>query len=107
VGIFEELIEIWLNEVCDNNSLLIGLLQVIAKPVQHEPLYTTVYFFSPGILLLIEDCPLSAKEKNKIKNILYCKILGSLMWLQVVTRLDLAFVVSLLTYFAHKPGKAY
>ena len=29
------------------------------------------------------------------------------MWLQVVTRLDLAFVVSLLTYFAHKPGKAY
>jgi len=45
MGIFEELIEIWLNEVCDNNSLLTGLLQVIAKPVQHEPLSTTVYFF--------------------------------------------------------------
>jgi len=68
------------------------------------PLFTS---FSPGILLSIEDCPLSAEEENKIKDIPYYKILGSLMWFQVAIRLDLAFVVSLLTYFAHKPSKAY
>jgi len=29
------------------------------------------------------------------------------MWLQVATRLDLAFSVNILAHFAHNPGKAY
>jgi len=61
----------------------------------------------PGIILSIEDCPATPDEENKMKDTLFWKALGLLMWLQVTTRLDLAFSVNILARFAHNPGKAH
>jgi len=37
----------------------------------------------PGLLLTTENCPNIPEEANKIKNIPYWEVLGSLMWLQI------------------------
>ena len=60
-----------------------------------------------GLSLTIEDGPSSEKEKEEMMKIPYHKALGSLMWLQVATRPDLAFAVGLLARFAHNPGKEH
>jgi len=38
-----------------------------------------------GLVLLAEDCPKTQEEINKMKNVPYREVLGSLMWLQVAT----------------------
>ena len=60
-----------------------------------------------GLSLTIEDGPLSEEEKKEMMKIPYYEALGSLMWLQVATRPDLAFVIGLLARFAHNPGKEH
>ena len=42
-----------------------------------------------------------------MKRVLYQEAPGSLIWLQVVTRLDLSFAVNLLSCFATNPERAY
>jgi len=37
----------------------------------------------------------------------YCEALGSLMWLQVVTHLDLTYAVNILFRFSHNPGRSH
>ena len=62
---------------------------------------------SPGTVLLSEDCPITPDEENEMKKIPFREALGSLMWLQVVTRPDLTFSVNMLAGFAHNPGIAH
>ena len=62
---------------------------------------------SPGTVLSIEDCPTTPDEENEMKNTPFREALGSLMWLQVATRPDLAFSVNILARFAHNPGMAH
>jgi len=62
---------------------------------------------SPSLILSIEDCPTTPDEANEMKNISFCKALGSLMWLQVATRPNLAFSVNKLAFFSHNPGRAH
>jgi len=62
---------------------------------------------SPGLILSIKDCPTTPDEADEMKNIPFCEALGSLMWLQVATRPDLAFSVNKLACFSHNPGRAH
>ena len=43
-------------------------------------------------------------EREKIKNIPYASIVGSIMYDQVFTRPDIAFVVSMLGRYQNNPG---
>ena len=58
-------------------------------------------------MLLIEDCPATPDEENKMKDTPFQEALGLLMWLQVATRPDLAFSVNILAHYAYNPGKAH
>jgi len=60
-----------------------------------------------GISLSIDNCPTSIEEENEMKEVPYQEALGPLIWLQVATRSDLSFAVSLLGHFAHNLGKEY
>jgi len=62
---------------------------------------------SPGLILSIEDCPITPDEADEMKDIPFCKALGLLMWLQVATRPDLAFSVNKLAHFSYNPGRAH
>jgi len=61
----------------------------------------------PGLVLLVEDCPFIPNEVNEMKNMPFCETLGSLMWLQVATRPDLAYSINKLTCFTYNPGKTH
>jgi len=71
---------------------------------QCAPLSTSL---PTGISLSIDDCPTSIEEENEMKEVPYREALGLLMWLQVATRPDLSFAVSLLGHFAHNPDKEH
>jgi len=62
---------------------------------------------SPGLILSIEDCPTTPDEADEMKNIPFHEVLGSLMWLQVAIRPDLAFSVNKLARFSHNLGRAH
>jgi len=42
-----------------------------------------------------------------MKDILYCKVLSSLMWLQVTIWLDLSYAINVLSCFTHNLGKPH
>ena len=44
----------------------------------------------------LNQCPKNDFEKEQMKNIPYASVVGSIMYVQVCTRLDIAFVVSML-----------
>jgi len=60
-----------------------------------------------GISLSSNDRLDTEKGKEEMKRVLYQEAPGSLIWLQVVTRLDLSFAVNLLSCFATNPERAY
>jgi len=61
----------------------------------------------PGITLSIKNSPETQDEADEMKGVPYHEALGSLMWLQVTTCLDLSYIVNLLSHFAHNPGQAH
>ena len=61
----------------------------------------------PGLLLTAEDCPNTPEEADEMKDIPYREALGSFMWLQVATQPDITYSVTLLSQFAHNPGKSH
>jgi len=60
-----------------------------------------------GLSLTIKDCPSLDEEVKEMMKIPYREALGSLIWLQVAIRPDLAFTVGLLARFVHNPGKEH
>ena len=64
-------------------------------------------FLPPSLVLSAEDCPSIPDEVDEMKNMPFREALGSLMWLQVATRLDLVYSVNKLARFAHNPGKTH
>jgi len=62
---------------------------------------------SPSLILLIENYSTIPDETDEMKNIPFHKALGSLMWLQVATRPDLAFSVNKLAHFSYNLGRAH
>ena len=57
-------------------------------------------------LSVVADCPeTGSQEQTEMKKYPYRSILGSLLYISVITRPDIAFIVNSLARFAHNPGK--
>ncbi|KAL0349400.1 UNVERIFIED_CONTAM: Retrovirus-related Pol polyprotein from transposon TNT 1-94 [Sesamum angustifolium] len=52
----------------------------------------------------IHQSPQNSLEENQMKNIPYAPIVGSLMYVQVCTRPDIAFAVGMLGKYQSNPG---
>ena len=55
----------------------------------------------------LNQCPKNDFEREQMKNISYASAVGSLMYAQVCTRLDIAFVVGMLGRYQSNPGMDY
>jgi hypothetical protein len=61
----------------------------------------------PSLQLSHSQSPCTVTEIAEMKNILYRATVGSLMYLAIGTRPDIAFTVSTVTQFSAEPGKAH
>jgi len=52
----------------------------------------------------LKQCPKNDYEREKMKNIPYASVVGSLMYAQVCTRLDIAFAVGMLGRYLSNPS---
>ena len=57
-----------------------------------------------GDKLSLNQCPKNDLEKESMKNIAYASVVGSLMYAQVCTRLDIAYAVRMLGRYQSNPG---
>ena len=57
-----------------------------------------------GERLSKDQCPKIDRERMAMKNVRYSSAMGSLMYAQVCTRFDIAFVVGVLDRFMSNPG---
>ncbi|KAG9458306.1 hypothetical protein H6P81_002814 [Aristolochia fimbriata] len=57
-----------------------------------------------GDMFSMNQCPKNNLEKEQMKNIPYTSVVGSLMYVQVCTRPDIAFVVGMLGRYQSNPG---
>ena len=53
------------------------------------------------------QCPQNDIERDQMKAIPYSSVVGSLMYAQVCTRLDIAFVVSMLGKYLSDPSQSH
>ena len=63
--------------------------------------------FEPRCKLSKSTEPATADEKKEMATIPYCEALGSIMYLAVATRPDLAYPVQVLSQFMTNPGIAH
>jgi len=61
----------------------------------------------PGLLLTTDNCPNIPDKITEMKNTSYREVLGSLIWLQVITQPDISYAVTLLSHFVHNPEKSH
>ena len=54
-----------------------------------------------------KQCPLSDEERNEMKKVPYASAVGSLMYVMVCTRPDIAHVVGMVSQFLSNPGKEH
>ena len=52
----------------------------------------------------LSQCPKNELEREHMKNIPYASVVGSIMYAQVCTRPDIAFVVGMLGRYQSNPG---
>ncbi|XP_071689318.1 secreted RxLR effector protein 161-like [Rutidosis leptorrhynchoides] len=57
-----------------------------------------------GDTLSIRECPQTPQEKQKMKNVPYASAVGSLMYAMMCTRLDICFVVGMVSRYQSNPG---
>ncbi|GKC24312.1 retrovirus-related pol polyprotein from transposon TNT 1-94 [Tanacetum coccineum] len=57
------------------------------------------------IKVSLEDCPSSDWEVERMSNVLYVNVVGSLMYLMVCTRPDITYVVSIVSKYLANPSK--
>ena len=55
----------------------------------------------------IGQCPWNDIERDKMKAVLYSSVVGSLLYAQVCTRFDIAFVVGVLGRYLSDPGQIH
>lgn len=63
--------------------------------------------FPSGVKLTKDDCPRTDKEISEMKNYPYHALIGSLLYLTVWSRPDLAYHVNALAQFSSNPGKRH
>jgi len=61
----------------------------------------------PGVILTKGMGPTTAEDRAFIADKPYCKLLGSIMYAQIVTQPDLSYAMSMLRKFASNPGHAH
>ena len=61
----------------------------------------------PSLKLTSEQCPQTADEKAEMQNIPYINAVGSLLYLAIMTRPDIAYAASVLARFNSNPGLAH
>ena len=66
-----------------------------------DPVFTPM---EPGLTLSIEDSPTTKDERAAMQGYPYKELVGSLVWLAVVSRFDIAFATSYLGHFSANPG---
>ena len=54
-----------------------------------------------------ENCPTSVEDKQEMRRVFYRELIGTLNWVAVGTRPDIAFVVSQLAQFLENPGRVH
>ena len=66
---------------------------------------------SPSVVSIVKgdrfdlnQCPKNDFERKQMKNISYASVVGSLMYAQVCTRPNIAFVVRMLERYQSNPG---
>ena len=52
----------------------------------------------------LNQCPKNDFEKEKMKNIPYVSVVGNIMYVQVCTKPDITFIVSMLERYQSNPG---
>jgi len=61
----------------------------------------------PGLKLSKDQCPSTVEEVKEMKKIPYIQAVGSLMYLAIATRPDIAYAVGVLARFSSNPGPAH
>ena len=80
-----------------------------SKPLSYKAVMGSIHTIAivplpTGIILDNEMSPKTKSEKKEMSDKPYRPILGSVMWGQLTTHLDLSFSVSLLAIFQANPG---
>ena len=70
-----------------------------AKPVKTP--------IEPGTQYSKEQSPLTPNQVAKMKGVPYNEAIGSILWPAVVSRLDIAYVVGILSQFMQNPGPVH
>jgi hypothetical protein len=60
-----------------------------------------------GVRIILEQCPKTQEETKDMAPIPYVIVVGSLMYVMVCTRLDIAHVVGVLSKYMSIPGKEH
>ena len=60
-----------------------------------------------GMILSVDQSPATPMQVMRMHEIPYAEVISSVLWLVVVSRLDAAFTVSLLSQFIQNPGPAH
>jgi len=60
-----------------------------------------------GVMLSTKQCPKTQEEEEDMSHVPYESVVGSLMYVMVCTRPDIAHVVGVLSRFMSKPGKEH
>ena len=54
-----------------------------------------------------KQCPRGGKDKAEMRKVLYASVVGSLMYVIVFTRPDIAFVVGVVSGYMSNPGREH
>ena len=60
-----------------------------------------------GVKLSVEQCPKTQEEEEYMSRVPYASAVGSLMYVMVCTRPDIAHAVGVLSRFMSNPGKEH
>ena len=61
----------------------------------------------PNVAFLSQQSPATPNQLSRIKGVPYSEAIGSVLWPAVVSRLDIAFAVGILSQFIQNPGQAH
>ena len=61
----------------------------------------------PYVKLCLNDCPKTDAEKAEMAKVPYSSAVGSLMYAMICTRLDITFVVGVVSRYMSNPGKKH
>lgn len=62
---------------------------------------------NPQFKMSIDQCPSTDVERTYMNSIPYANIIGSLMYVMVCIRPDIAYAVSLVSRYMANPGKGH